>query len=43
MTCLAPLLENVGAKMVIGLFPFDALHPGDLGFKKGERMKVLEE
>lgn len=38
-----PLLEKVIEKIVIGLYPYEALHPDDLGFKKGERMKILEE
>ncbi|KAK5919254.1 hypothetical protein CgunFtcFv8_023160 [Champsocephalus gunnari] len=36
--------ENKGVgKLVIGLFPYEAVHPDDLGFKKGENMKILEE
>ncbi|XP_026230368.1 tyrosine-protein kinase Lyn isoform X2 [Anabas testudineus] len=30
-------------KIVVGLYPYDAVHPDDLGFKKGEKMKILEE
>lgn len=30
-------------KIVLGLFPYEAVHPDDLGFKKGEKMKILEE
>ncbi|XP_040910484.1 tyrosine-protein kinase Lyn isoform X1 [Toxotes jaculatrix] len=30
-------------KIVVGLYPYEAIHPDDLGFKKGEKMKVLEE
>lgn len=38
-----PLLEKGVEKIVIALYPYEALHPDDLGFKKGERMKILEE
>ncbi|XP_075887701.1 tyrosine-protein kinase Lyn isoform X3 [Nelusetta ayraudi] len=30
-------------KIVLGLYPYEAVHPDDLGFKKGEKMKILEE
>ncbi|XP_068458065.1 tyrosine-protein kinase Lyn [Clinocottus analis] len=30
-------------KVVIGLYPYEAVHPDDLGFKKGEKMTILEE
>ncbi|XP_035489899.2 tyrosine-protein kinase Lyn [Scophthalmus maximus] len=30
-------------KIVVSLFSYEAMHPDDLGFKKGEKMKVLEE
>ncbi|XP_046883454.1 tyrosine-protein kinase Lyn isoform X2 [Hypomesus transpacificus] len=30
-------------KIVIAIYPYEAIHPDDLGFKKGERLKVLEE
>nr|XP_036855164.1 tyrosine-protein kinase Lyn-like [Manis javanica] len=29
--------------IVVALYPYDGIHPDDLSFKKGERMKVLEE
>ncbi|XP_036386343.1 tyrosine-protein kinase HCK-like [Megalops cyprinoides] len=29
--------------IAIALFDYEALHDGDLGFKKGERLKILEE
>lgn len=38
-----PILDKVGGKIMVGLYPYEALHPEDLGFKKGERMKILEE
>uniref|UniRef100_A0AAX7VPN4 Tyrosine-protein kinase n=1 Tax=Astatotilapia calliptera TaxID=8154 RepID=A0AAX7VPN4_ASTCA len=34
--------KGVG-KIVVALFPYEAVHPDDLGFKKGEKMKILEE
>ncbi|TMS09612.1 Tyrosine-protein kinase Lyn [Larimichthys crocea] len=34
--------KGVG-KIVVGLYPYAAVHPDDLGFKKGEKMKILEE
>lgn len=41
---LFPVLEeNKSYKIVIGLYPYEAVHSDDLGFKKGEKMKVLEE
>ncbi|XP_028282815.1 tyrosine-protein kinase Lyn isoform X2 [Parambassis ranga] len=30
-------------KIVISLYQYQAVHPDDLGFKKGEKMKILEE
>lgn len=39
-----PLQEQKGTnKIVLGLYPYEAVHPDDLAFKKGEKMKVLEE
>ncbi|KAH0517625.1 Tyrosine-protein kinase Lyn [Microtus ochrogaster] len=29
--------------IVVALYPYDGIHPDDLSFKKGEKMKVLEE
>lgn len=38
------LLEKKGVdKIVVGLYPYAAVHQDDLGFKKGEKMTVLEE
>ncbi|XP_060899952.1 tyrosine-protein kinase Lyn isoform X3 [Labrus mixtus] len=34
--------QSVG-KIMITLYPYEAMHPDDLGFKKGEMVKVLEE
>uniref|UniRef100_A0A3Q0R6J9 Tyrosine-protein kinase n=1 Tax=Amphilophus citrinellus TaxID=61819 RepID=A0A3Q0R6J9_AMPCI len=37
-------LNQMGVnKIVIGLYPYEAVHPDDLGFKKGDKMKILEE
>ncbi|XP_031418675.1 tyrosine-protein kinase Lyn isoform X2 [Clupea harengus] len=30
-------------KIVIALYPYEAIHADDLGFKKGEKLRVLEE
>lgn len=38
-----PLSDKVVGKIMVGLYPYEALHPDDLGFKKGEKMKILEE
>lgn len=38
-----PLLDKVVGKIMVGLYPYEALHSDDLGFKKGEKMKILEE
>uniref|UniRef100_A0A8C7PAI5 Tyrosine-protein kinase n=1 Tax=Oncorhynchus mykiss TaxID=8022 RepID=A0A8C7PAI5_ONCMY len=35
--------QSESGKIVIALYPYDAKHKDDLGFKKGERLKVLEE
>ncbi|KAM9719601.1 tyrosine-protein kinase Lyn [Menidia menidia] len=35
-------IEGSG-KIVVSLYPYEASHQDDLGFKKGEKMKVLEE
>lgn len=40
----SPLSEQrARSKIVVGLYPYEAVHPDDLGFKKGEKMKILEE
>uniref|UniRef100_A0A8C3CHZ2 Tyrosine-protein kinase n=1 Tax=Cairina moschata TaxID=8855 RepID=A0A8C3CHZ2_CAIMO len=39
-----PLLaDGPGDSVVLALYDYEALHAGDLSFKKGERLKVLEE
>uniref|UniRef100_A0A3Q0R6D6 Tyrosine-protein kinase n=1 Tax=Amphilophus citrinellus TaxID=61819 RepID=A0A3Q0R6D6_AMPCI len=40
--CLLTKQKGVN-KIVIGLYPYEAVHPDDLGFKKGDKMKILEE
>ncbi|XP_036376567.1 tyrosine-protein kinase Lyn-like [Megalops cyprinoides] len=35
--------QNGSVKIVVALYPYEAVHSGDLTFKKGERLKVLEE
>lgn len=38
--CLCFLdVENIA----IALFDYEGLHEGDLGFKKGDRLKILQE
>lgn len=40
----SPLSEQrARSKIVVGLYPYEAVHQDDLGFKKGEKMKILEE
>uniref|UniRef100_A0A673AZR9 Tyrosine-protein kinase n=1 Tax=Sphaeramia orbicularis TaxID=375764 RepID=A0A673AZR9_9TELE len=36
-------MEEQGGKIVVGLYVYEATHPDDLGFKKGEKMRILEE
>ncbi|XP_036412019.1 tyrosine-protein kinase Lyn isoform X1 [Colossoma macropomum] len=35
--------QSEQGKIVVALYPYEAIHPDDLGFKKGEKLKVLEE
>ncbi|XP_053293197.1 tyrosine-protein kinase Lyn [Pleuronectes platessa] len=35
--------QTTVGKIVVGLYPYKAVHPDDLAFKKGEKMIVLEE
>lgn len=30
-------------KIVVGIYPYEGSHPDDLGFQKGEKLKILEE
>lgn len=34
---------DAGDTIAIALYDYDAIHDGDLGFKKGDRLKILEE
>lgn len=38
-----PVEQKSVGKIMVGLYPYEAVHPDDLGFKKGEKMKILEE
>lgn len=33
----------VGESIAMALFDYEAIHDGDLGFKKGDKLKILEE
>uniref|UniRef100_A0A4W5JMG4 Tyrosine-protein kinase n=1 Tax=Hucho hucho TaxID=62062 RepID=A0A4W5JMG4_9TELE len=35
--------QSESGKIAIAIYPYDAIHAEDLGFKKGEKLKVLEE
>ncbi|XP_070700574.1 tyrosine-protein kinase Lyn isoform X2 [Pempheris klunzingeri] len=35
--------QSAVGKIMVSLYPYEAMHPDDLGFKKGEKMKILEE
>lgn len=39
----SPKEQHEQGKIVVALYPYDAIHQDDLGFKKGEKLKVLEE
>lgn len=32
-----------GESIAMALYDYEALHDGDLGFKKGDKLKILEE
>lgn len=36
-------LTALGESVAIALYDYEAIHEGDLGFKKGDRLKILEE
>lgn len=38
-----PLEQHMTGQIVVGLYPYEAVHPDDLGFSKGEKMSILEE
>ncbi|KAM3604731.1 uncharacterized protein V6R79_015580 [Siganus canaliculatus] len=35
--------QKIIGKVMVGLYPYEAAHPDDLAFKKGEKMKILED
>uniref|UniRef100_A0A4W5M5H0 Tyrosine-protein kinase n=1 Tax=Hucho hucho TaxID=62062 RepID=A0A4W5M5H0_9TELE len=43
LSLLSHTEQSESGKIVIALYPYDAKHNDDLGFKKGDRLKVLEE
>jgi len=34
---------SAGESVVMALFDYEAIHNGDLGFKKGDKLQILEE
>lgn len=38
-----PGLSAAGETIVIALYDYEAIHEGDLGFKKGDKLKILAE
>lgn len=34
---------DIGESVAIALFDYEAIHDGDLGFKKGDKLRILEE
>lgn len=40
---LLSALNGSGESIAMALFDYEALHEGDLGFKKGDKLKILEE
>uniref|UniRef100_A0A8C2DL18 Tyrosine-protein kinase n=1 Tax=Cyprinus carpio TaxID=7962 RepID=A0A8C2DL18_CYPCA len=41
--CLFIYFYTEKEKIAIALYPYDAIHADDLGFKKGEKLQILEE
>lgn len=42
--CLSVFVEpEEHGLIVVALYPYDGLHEDDLSFKKGEKLKVIEE
>lgn len=37
------ILLTPGEAAAVALYDYEAIHDGDLGFKKGDRLKILEE
>lgn len=36
-------VPSPGEAVAMALYDYEAIHDGDLGFKKGDRLKILEE
>lgn len=36
-------LDASGESIAMALYDYEAIHDGDLGFKKGDKLKILEE
>ncbi|CAD7672008.1 unnamed protein product [Nyctereutes procyonoides] len=43
LSVFLPFHPEEQGDIVVALYPYDGIHPDDLSFKKGEKMKVLEE
>ncbi len=41
--CLFFGRPSVGESIAMALYDYEAIHDGDLGFKKGDKLKILEE
>lgn len=39
----SPSYAAVGESIAMALYDYEAIHEGDLGFKKGDKLKILEE
>lgn len=37
------LFSALGESIAMALYDYEAIHEGDLGFKKGDKLKILEE
>ena len=37
------LFFAVGESIAMALYDYEAIHDGDLGFKKGDKLRILEE
>lgn len=40
---LLSAFNGSGESIAMALYDYEALHDGDLGFKKGDKLKILEE
>lgn len=45
--CMRPssafFFSALGESIAMALYDYEAIHEGDLGFKKGDKLKILEE